>query len=285
MRILTLVENTSVSPEYGCKHGLSFYIETARHKILFDLGSDDLFLTNAQKLGVCAQDVDTVIISHAHNDHGGALALFLAANQAAKIYIQRNAFLPTYTKVLGLQRFVGLDASLSQNQRIVFVDDLLAIDDDLLLFANVTQRECFSRSNRALFIKTPEGFVQDEFLHEQNLIIHENGQSILVAGCAHNGIVNILGKAESLVGGQLDYVLAGFHLFNPITRRQESQKLVREIADRLKTRRTLYYTGHCTGRRAYYQLKERLGDQIGYLAAGSSLEIGTSVGREASKQS
>jgi len=80
MIIKTLVENTAVSKEYECEHGLSLYIETNKHKILFDLGKSDLFLKNAKRLNVDITEVDLVVISHGHYDHGGGLGAFLKTN-------------------------------------------------------------------------------------------------------------------------------------------------------------------------------------------------------------
>ena len=80
MRVIALVENTSISKDYKSKHGLCLYIETKKHKLLFDLGSNSLFLGNAVKLDVDISDIDSVIISHGHNDHGGALKYFLEGN-------------------------------------------------------------------------------------------------------------------------------------------------------------------------------------------------------------
>ena len=89
MRITALVENRS---DCGLipVHGLSLYIETERHKLLFDLGPDDTLLKNAEKRGIDLGEVDTVVISHGHYDHGGALAAFLQVNQMAKVYVQRT---------------------------------------------------------------------------------------------------------------------------------------------------------------------------------------------------
>ncbi|AFV12532.1 metallo-beta-lactamase family protein [Thermacetogenium phaeum DSM 12270] len=71
MLIKTLVENTSISKDFGSEHGLSLYIETKKHKILFDVGASELFLQNAKKLNVNIADVDFLVISHGHYDHGG----------------------------------------------------------------------------------------------------------------------------------------------------------------------------------------------------------------------
>ena len=58
MKVIALVENTSISKDYKSKHGLCLYIETKKHKLLFDLGSNSLFLENAVKLGVDITDID-----------------------------------------------------------------------------------------------------------------------------------------------------------------------------------------------------------------------------------
>ncbi len=80
---------------------MCFYIETNSHKILFDLGKNGLFIENAEKMGVNISDIDIVVISHGHIDHGGALKLFLEKNNSAKVYIRDNAFDKHYIKFLG----------------------------------------------------------------------------------------------------------------------------------------------------------------------------------------
>lgn len=98
MKIYTLMENTAASEEFVASHGLSFYIETKNHRILFDMGPDGRFLENADRLGVDISKVDLAILSHGHYDHGGGLAAFLEANSTALVHIQKKPsanFLPT----------------------------------------------------------------------------------------------------------------------------------------------------------------------------------------------
>lgn len=76
MRVTVLVENHS-DGVCTARHGLSLYIETKLHRLLFDLGPDETVFENAERLGIDLAAVDTVIISHGHNDHGGALGHFL----------------------------------------------------------------------------------------------------------------------------------------------------------------------------------------------------------------
>lgn len=104
MKIISLVDNNTRS-ELKAKHGLSLYIETTKHNILFDLGSDKTLFENAQKRNIDLSKIDIVIISHGHVDHGGALKKFLEINSTASIYVQKEAFEPHYSKTLILKSF------------------------------------------------------------------------------------------------------------------------------------------------------------------------------------
>ena len=70
MKIVMLVENTVKDTKLKSKFGLSIYIETSKHKILLDLGPDDTYLHNARKMSIDLTEVDTVVLSHGHFDHG-----------------------------------------------------------------------------------------------------------------------------------------------------------------------------------------------------------------------
>jgi len=101
MLIKALVENTTITDDLGCEHGLSLYIETAKHKILFDVGASELFFQNAKKFGVNIADVDFLVISHGHYDHGGGLKAFCGKTKKPKFSCigsrSRNITLPART--------------------------------------------------------------------------------------------------------------------------------------------------------------------------------------------
>ncbi len=273
LRITALVENTSISKEYRNIHGLSLCIETEKHCILFDVGPDDTFAYNARRMGIDLSLVDTVIISHGHFDHGGGLKKLLEINNTAKIYVSKSAFEPHYIKVLGFAFNIGLDKKLLPNDRFVFTDDLTVIDEELTLFSNVSTELFPTKSNGALYIKKHKKLAADDFSHEQNLIIKSGENHTLVCGCAHAGIVNILSKAESAASCEMSTVIGGFHLYNPPTRKYESDELIGSIAGELSARKARYYTGHCTGIKAFELMKSTLGDRLIYLATGCEIQI------------
>ena len=273
IKIESLVENTTSSKEYHSKHGLCLYIETEKHKMLFDLGQDKLFIKNAKKMNIDITKVDTVIISHGHKDHGGALKEFMKINHNAKIYIKKEAFEPHYIKVLGLQFNVGLDPKLQNEKQIILVDGNLRIDEELFLFTNVKQEKFSLKSNQSLYRKNQGHLELDDFCHEQSLIITVDGNNILISGCSHAGIVNILNEAEKIVSKEIIMVIGGFHLYNPPTRKYESNEIIDVIADSLSEKGIVYYTCHCTGKCAFKRMKEKLGDKLNYLSVGNLLEL------------
>lgn len=274
MKITALVENTTISERYKPKHGLSVHIKTDNHNILFDLGPNDLFIKNAEKLKVELEDVDTLIISHGHKDHGGGLKEFLKVNKKAKIYIHKDAFDEHYAGVLGLFHFpISLDSDLKNNSRIILVEDTLKIDEELMLFSKIDSNKMLSKSNKSLYAKNDKKYVEDDFKHEQNLIITENNKSYLFAGCAHRGISNIVDQAEIITGESMDYVIGGFHMYNPVSRKSEDKELISKVGTYLAEKNAVFYTCHCTGELAFNQLKEILDNRINYLKTGMVLDL------------
>jgi len=272
MKIVALAENTASRADLKTVHGLSIYIETPKHRLLFDLGPDDTFSDNAAVLGVDLAGVDTVIISHGHYDHGRALGRFFKLNDRATVYMRRQAFEPHFARLPKGMEYNGLDAKLAGHERIVFTDDVMRIDDELFVFSDVDAAH-ETESSRVLMKQTADGaLVQDDFDHEQDLILSAEGKDLLFSGCSHSGIESILAAAYRHHPG-LDAVFGGFHLFNPNSGVMEPEEFVRGVAERLHAYDTDFYTCHCTGEKAFGLMRETMGDQLRYLSAGTVVEI------------
>ncbi len=272
MLIKVLSENTSVSDAYAHEHGLSVYVETGDKKVLFDVGAGELFLENARKMDVDIADVDVLIISHGHYDHGGGLRTFLKENEKAKVFLHPLAFQNYYVSKREEDEYIGLDQALKDNPRIVFTCENYVIGDGLQTFSQVVQKYPLPASNKTLLMEANGGRVPDSFSHEQSLIVEEEGVTLLLTGCSHNGIRNILEHFYHLKGRMPDVSIGGFHL-STTSGAHDSLESIDALSQYLLTTGTIFYTGHCTGIVPYERLKENMADRIHYLPAGSVLGL------------
>jgi len=273
MKIVMLAENTAINENLISMHGLSLYIETLNHKVLIDFGDKDIFLHNSLRLGVNISDVDIAIITHGHNDHGGGLKCFLENNRKAKIYIQERAFLDYFVITKAAENYIGLEKKLKDNPQIVLVDGDFKINDELTLIANPKITAPAPAFNSYLYEKVDGILKPDKFLHEQSVIISDN-KTLLVGGCAHSGIVNIINDALSKLtpAVKIDYCISGFHLFNPGLNLTDFEA-IEDLSEKLLQTGIKIYTCHCTGTAAFEKLKESMGENIEYLSTGSILKI------------
>lgn len=272
--IQVLAENQAISGGFKGEHGLSLYIETKKQKIIFDFGASNLCIEHGRKLGINLADVDLAVISHGHHDHGGGLKEFLQINTKAPIYVRRQAFGGHYSrKPDGKENYIGLEQNLLPNNRFVFTDEYLRINEELELFSGVKGEKMVPVGNQNLLMEKDNERVKDDFLHEQNLLVKEGENKLLIAGCAHRGIVNIIEHVEKMGYGPITHVIGGFHLYSPPTDKYEEPELIKGIGNYLKATGLMYYTCHCTGTEAYKLLKEVMGEKIDYLACPMALHI------------
>ena len=277
MRIINLVENTEGASGCGSEHGLSFYIETERHKLLADTGASDLLLKNAEKLGIDLTKVDTVILSHGHYDHGGGILPFAEINPAAKIYIPAAAFGAYYSLRDGAPRYIGLAEEIRRLPQVVIVGGTAAgifrIDDELSLFSGIGNTYPIPSANRNLRVKTKQGLRQDDFRHEQCLVVSEGGRKVLLSGCAHHGILNVLDRYRELFGGEPDVAISGFHMMKKSGYSDEDLDVIADTAKELCKVSTVFYTGHCTGTEPFEAMKKIMGGQLRYVHSGDEIRI------------
>lgn len=282
MRIITLVENTRSDAEKDlvAEFGLSLYIERSGQRILFDTGASDVFGQNAEKLGIDLQDVDALVISHHHFDHGGGLGHFLDVNRKAKVYLRECKQQDLYFKapLLG-SRYVGLDRQLLQEQADRFepLADFTEILPGVYILVGIDTQYAQPKGNKRLFVKSKGTFEPDKFDHELIMVTREEDGLVVFSGCSHHGIQNMLSTvARQFQNAPIKAVIGGFHLIGlPVLNtmagsRKDIRKLGNELLGYPVER---YYTGHCTGQKAYRVLKEVMIDKLRYFQTGSEIVL------------
>lgn len=254
MKLITLIENTTLSPDLTAEHGLSLYLETGDYKILFDMGQSPAFAENAEKLGVDLQEVDFAILSHGHYDHGGGLETFLKLNSTAPVYVNRHVFGPHYN---ASAKYIGLDQTLRTHPRLIFTEGETSIAPGLTLHTLP-----FPPADTSGLQILEDGHLHPEdFRHEQYLTIQEAGRTILISGCSHKGIVPIANHFRP------DVLVGGFHLV------KISDPDILDTYARQLPATTAYYTGHCTGSAQFERLKTTLAPNLFSIPTGSRFVI------------
>ena len=234
MYIRNLVENTCIRYGLQGEHGLSFYIETAGHKVLFDLGASEKFWKNARRMQVRLEEVDTVILSHGHNDHGGGLAGFLEKNSKAMVYIHKNAFRRHYSD---LRKDTGGMLPGASECADISLDPALMGHEHLVITEN-GRHVLFCGCGHTGIVNILENF-------RENI------------GVAPDVVVGGFHLSSPRLGTMADERL-----------------LERIAAELTRYEGCQYYTCHCTGKPAYEWLRARMGEQIRYVATGDEVTTG-----------
>jgi 7,8-dihydropterin-6-yl-methyl-4-(beta-D-ribofuranosyl)aminobenzene 5'-phosphate synthase len=237
--------------------------QTERHKILLDTGASDMFVRNAELLGVDLSDVDYVFISHGHNDHAGGLRYFLECNQRAKVIISPDAISGKFYSKRGNTHSITTIWPEIDDDRLILINRTCEIVDGVHVIAHIPQIHSIPKGNQNLYIQDSNGqMVHDVFGHELALYV----DGLLFTGCAHSGLENILAACHYPVNS----VVGGFHLLDG----EESEEELLALAQRLKDQYPLtqFYTSHCTGDRVFEIMKSVMGEQLHSFRSGSIIE-------------
>lgn len=282
MKVTVLVENTKSEDrrDLRTEHGLSLHIQHSGKQILFDTGVTEAFSRNAERLGVNIQEVNMAVISHHHFDHGGGLAHFLETNAKAKVYLRRNEGGECYLRAfIILNKPIGLNKRLPQKyaERFEFVDKLTEISPDVFILTEIGKPYPQPKGNRYLFVKKGNSRSLDNFEHELVVVVREKEGLVVLTGCSHRGILNMVDAvSRQFEGLPIKAVFGGFHLIGlPILNLMAGSKREVEGIGREMLRYPIerVYTGHCTGVKAYRVLKGVMGEKLEYLPTGSKVEV------------
>jgi 7,8-dihydropterin-6-yl-methyl-4-(beta-D-ribofuranosyl)aminobenzene 5'-phosphate synthase len=249
--------------------GFSVLIEYSGKKILFDTGNDsNIFAANVKAMDVDLKDLDFVVISHRHGDHTSGLNHLLKLNPKVKIYVPAESF-GVFGSTLPKGLYKGVD-TLPDNMRyfdgkepqafssgspwpegnFVPVETTLEVAPGIFLIPTISNAKgTLELRELSLAINTPVGLV-------------------LVVGCSHPGVEEIL-SAASPVNSHIHILLGGLHLVK--TPDAEIERLANALHDKWAIDRIA--PGHCTGEPAFAKLKQVFGASYIYAGLGSHVDI------------
>lgn len=276
MKVTTLIENKlGDRKDLYNEHGISVYIEAGGKNILFDTGQSGNFINNAKRLQINLKNLDTVILSHGHHDHsGGFKRLIKEVNSKAELVIGEEFFNKKYSKrKSGCYKYLGnpFDEEFLKNKCIdinYIKEDMVEIAEGVFVFSNFEQDEEFNNINQAMYISKDDGFVKDEFRDEISLAAKTDKGLVVVVGCSHVGIVNILETIIKRTGEDIYALIGGTHLI-----REDDEKINKIIEYLVKRDIKVIGACHCTGKQGLTMLAQQLGKNYIKNNTGDILEF------------
>ena len=261
MKWTVLSDNRSCDDSLETEHGLSVLLETDHHRILMDTGASDVFIRNAEKMGIDLSTVDYVFISHGHSDHAGGLKHFMEINNKAIIIVSPHAVSGKFFSKRRYFHSITTEWPEIPQERLLTIGQSESIDDNIFILAHIPQVHPMPEGNQHLFVENTDGsYENNDFRHE--LALYTGG--LLFTGCAHSGLENILAACPFPV----NTVVGGFHLLD----NHESEDKLSELANRLMKAypQTQFYTSHCTGDAVFSTLHQVMGDKIHAFSCGTT---------------
>lgn len=275
VKITTLIENReNEHRELKFEHGLSLYIELGDKRILFDTGQTGAFVDNAALLGKDLDQLDYCMISHGHYDHSGGLKRFLATTKKAPKLIVGAEFFRKKYKLAGED--YKEDGNLFSEEDLLnlqvdiqkITEDITYLSDELMVFKNFPSQVSYEEKNNYFFLKDGENYFIDEFVDEIALGIKTSKGLVVIVGCSHVGVVNILKTIQERTKLPIYAVIGGTHLI-----RANEERIRNTIQAFQDMGIQLVAVSHCTGDVAVEMIEEKMPQQFVYNNTGNIIEI------------
>ena len=276
--------------------GFSCLIKYHGKTILFDAGSNaDIFKNNITALGFDLNSIDMVVVSHSHFDHLNGLDYLLSVNKKVKIYFPYDIFwgAPSPFDATGQESIIG-DSLPSEmryfkgketkfvinqsgrfwNANIEYVKEPIEIAKGIRLIVNTSAyMGYFNKYPNLSFV--PEIFKNntarsnESGLVELSLSLEGGDGQVLIVGCSHSGVENIILNAKNGNAREIDLVYGGFHLLP--YKREDLHKLIQYMKDDLSAKKVA--PAHCTGHLGFKLFKEAYKENYLFAGLGETIKI------------
>ncbi|WP_461205078.1 MBL fold metallo-hydrolase [Clostridium sp. DL1XJH146] len=274
IRIVTLMEDRELkNSELKNEHGLSFYIEKDEEIILFDAGKSGDFIYNADKLGIDLKKVKHVILSHGHYDHTGGFRKFVKEfGKDFILHVKPDLFVPKYNIKEIPYRINGnnFDIEYINKEEInidYVVEDTKEILDGVFLLASFEKKNEIEKVDFSFARRYGEDYVIDSFSDEVCVVMKSSKGLIVILGCSHPGVMNIMERIKKEFDEPIYYVIGGTHL-----KKAEKTRLDATFNYFVDSKIENIGLCHCTGEEVVDKFIEQ-GDNFFYNGVGKEIII------------
>lgn len=204
---LTVLSENKAKPGFEKEHGLSYLLEIDNEQILFDTGSSDLFLKNAEKIGINLKLVNKVVLSHGHWDHSNGLQFL----KNKTLITHPKSFQKRYKSTVKDNLGITLSyAELKDRFKLIESIGPYKITENLFYLGGIPRLNSFeSQSTPYILENGNPDFIEDD----SAIAAIVNDELVIVTACSHSGICNICDYAKEVTGiSKVRVVIGGFHL-------------------------------------------------------------------------
>ena len=279
VKITVLCENTAGKPlGMTGEHGFSAFVEKDGQQILFDTGQGMSLAQNAKVLGIDLAKVKTVVLSHGHYDHTGGLPAVLFPPRDVQIVAHPDIFTEKYaerdTSEGKKHTFIGMRYSRDYlvetfGARFILTNEFTEIASGMYFSGEVPRVTEFERPDTRLKVKEKNILKEDPLLDDVSLLIESDKGPVLLLGCAHAGVVNIMHHFSEKRGHKTyQAVIGGTHLG---FMKQPDHQLERSM-DAFDAYQVEHIAvSHCTGQQGAATCYNRFKDRFSFASAGWSM--------------
>ena len=272
--VTVLMENSpAVNKSLKYEHGLSLFIKTPKNKILFDFGSSDIFLYNAQRMDIDLNDLDVVVCSHGHYDHSGGFADFVSKYKIKKLITGEGFFEPKYRADDSKFAYIGNPFNkqllLDNNIEHIECKDVYKIDDNCYVFSGFKRTTPYEEaSSNFVCGNLNEDMKVDNFNDEICLVIKTDNELCLLTACSHPGIVNMVKSVGEYFNSNVTSIYGGIHLVEA-----DDERIKNTIADMKKLGLKKAGFCHCSGNKVKEVIKNDDAIESSDFCTGDSIII------------
>jgi 7,8-dihydropterin-6-yl-methyl-4-(beta-D-ribofuranosyl)aminobenzene 5'-phosphate synthase len=226
MKLIVLVDNNTLIDRYFfAEPGISLYIEEGGKRILLDVGYSDIFIKNAQKMNIDLRILDYVVLSHGHLDHTWGLDPLVRlytesriesiSHKKPTVLAHPLAFFSKTFDDMEIGSLISQD-KLSIHFPVKLSKDPIWLTDRILFLGEVERTNDFEGKKPIGSIIKPEG-EEPDYLYDDTALAYKSPQGlVIITGCSHSGICNIIEQAKKLCKEErvID-IVGGLHLLDP----------------------------------------------------------------------
>jgi 7,8-dihydropterin-6-yl-methyl-4-(beta-D-ribofuranosyl)aminobenzene 5'-phosphate synthase len=274
-KVTTLVENSVAQcgkPLIG-EHGLSFYIETEKNKILFDTGQNLAIANNAKVLGIDLRQIDSVVLSHGHYDHAGGLKSLVACNRGFTIYAHPEVFGHKLKSADCNLKYIGMPLEKNYLEakgiNLKLTRKPIQVASGIQTTGEIPMDNDFEELEADFYLKKENAVLTDTFADDQALILESEEGITVLLGCSHRGVINTLNHVANLTKKKnISTLLGGLHLGKASdSKLKKIRKSLREFSlEKIGV-------GHCTGIRALIALSDEFPHKVFVNTVGNVVSV------------